>query len=120
MSTMSVEYLGEKIFYEEIETGGQIWVAKGLYNNIHYVEMNPTEVSLPVWSTSQRVVEYLKNARLIGPKYEPYAVALDHFTNAWLSDASMAITEIQINPDGKSSRVLVLTKEEFLAAQAGR
>jgi hypothetical protein len=117
IATMSIEYLGEKIFYAEIESGGQIWVAKGRYNNIYNVEIDATGVSLPVWSTNQRVLEFLKNARLLGPGYEPYAVTLDIFTNAWLSDASMAIAELQINPDGKSSRVLVLTKAEYLAAQ---
>jgi hypothetical protein len=120
MPTMSVEYLGEKVFHLEIDSGGQIWVAKGQYNNIYGLEIDAMGISLPVWSTSQRVEEFLKNARLIGPKYEPYAVSVAVFTNAWLSDARMAITELQINPEGKSTRVLVLTKEEFLTAQAAK
>lgn len=117
---MSVEYLGEKVFHLEIDSGGQIWVAKGQYNNIYGLEIDAMGISLPIWSTSQRVEEFLKNARLIGPKYEPYAVSVAVFTNAWLSDARMAITELQINPEGKSTRVLVLTKEEFLTAQAAK
>lgn len=117
---MNIEYIGEKIFLDEIEASGQVWVARGVHKNIHAMELDATGVSLPVWSDREKVVEYLKNARLIGPKYEPHAVALEVFTNAWLSDQAMGICELQVNPDGKSRRVLALTSEEFQASQASR
>lgn len=60
--------------------------------------------------------EYLRNERLIGG-YEPYPVALDVFTKAWLSDKAMDITELLVNMDGNSTRALVLTIEEFRASQ---
>jgi hypothetical protein len=110
---MSIEYLGEKIFRDEIEAAGQVWVARSIYKNIYAQEIDPAGFSLPVWSTRERVVEFLKNAMLVGPKYEPEAVSLDVFTQAWLSDKMMAIEELQINPDGKTTRVLVFTVEEF-------
>ena len=82
------------------------------------MELDQTGFSLPVWSNRERVVEFLKNARLVGTKYGPHAVPLDVFTNAWLSDKMMDITELQLNPDGKTTRVLVVTAEEFISAQA--
>lgn len=115
---MSVEYLGEKIFLQEIEATGQVWVARSVYANIYAMEIDEAGFSLPVWSNRERAVEYLKNARLVGPRYEPHAVPLEVFTSAWLSDKMMAISELQINPDGKSTRVLVLTAEEFKSSQA--
>ena len=115
---MTVEYVGEKVFHEEIELSGQVWVARSVYKNIYTMEIERTGFSLPVWSSSERVVAYLQNARLIGPKYEPHAVPLDVFTNAWLSDKMMAIIELLINPNGKSARMLALTVEEFQASQA--
>jgi hypothetical protein len=118
MGIMNIGYFGEKIFYDEIRNAGQIWVARSAYKNIHYMEFDRTGISLPVWSSSKRVEDYLNNARLIGPKYEPSAVSLDTFTNAWLSDKMMAITELLINPDGKVSRMLALYPEEFVESQA--
>ena len=115
---MTVAYLGEKIFLEEVKDSGQVWVARGVYKNIYALELDETGFSLPVWSNEERVVEFLKNARLFGPKYEPHAVPLDVFTKAWLSDKAMAISEVQINPDGRTTRVLVLTAEEFQSTQA--
>jgi hypothetical protein len=82
------------------------------------MEIDNEGFSLPVWSNRGRVVEFLLNARLLGPKYEPHAIPLDVFTNAWLSDRMKAIAELQINPDGKTTRVLCLTTEEFTASQA--
>jgi hypothetical protein len=117
---MSIEYLGEKIFRDEVEAAGQVWVARGLYKNIYALEIDPTGFSLPVWSNRERVVEFLKNARLVGPKYEPEAVLLAIFTESWLSDKMMAISELQINPDGKTTRVLVLTAEEFKTTHQAR
>lgn len=110
---MSIEYLGEKVFRDEVAATGQLWVARGLHKNIYAQEIEEAGFSLPVWSNRDRVVEFLQNARLVGPKYEPEAVSLEHFTGAWLSDQMMAIAELQINPDGKSTRVLVFTAEEF-------
>jgi hypothetical protein len=110
---MSIEYLGEKIFRNEVEAAGEVWVARGAHKNIYAVEIDRAEFSLPVWSNRERVVEFLKNARLVGQKYEPEAVSLDVFTQAWLSDRMMAIAELQINPDGKTTSVLVYTVEEF-------
>ncbi len=115
---MSVEYLGEKIFLLEVEANGEVWVARGVHANVYAEEIGETGFSLPVWSLRERAVEYLRNARLIGPKYEPHAVPLERFTNGWLSDKMMAIAELQINPDGKTSRVLCLSAEEFTATQA--
>lgn len=114
---MSVEYIGEKIFLQEIEAAGQLWVARGAYKNIYAEEIDETGFSLPIWSNRERVVEFLMNARLLGPKYDPHAVELDVFTNAWLSDKMMAISELQINPDGKETRILCLTPEEFKTSQ---
>jgi uncharacterized protein DUF2750 len=115
---MSVEYIREAAFLQEVEAAGQLWVARSVYNSIYSEELDRTGFSLPVWSNRERVVAYLENARLVGPKYEPYAVSLDVFTNRWLSDKMMAISEVQINPDGKTTRVLVLTSEEFQSSQA--
>ncbi len=114
---MSIEYIGEKIFLEEIEASGQVWVARSIHKNIYAMELDQRGVSLPVWSSREKVNDFLKNARLIGPKYEPQAVSLDVFTNAWLSNAMMAIIELLINPDGKTTRLLALTSEEFEASQ---
>ncbi len=113
----NVEYIGEKIFLHEVEAFGEVWVARGIFNNIYALEIDETGFSLPVWSNRERVVEFLKNTRLIGTAYEPHAVLLGVFTNAWLSDKMMAIAELQINPDGKAERVLCLTADEFKATQ---
>lgn len=114
---MSVEYLGEKIFLQEIKASGEIWVARSSHRNIYAVPIDHSGFSLPVWSCDWRVAEFLKNARLVGPKYEPNAISLEVFTAAWLSDQGMAIAELQINPDGRSTRVLVITPDELRAAQ---
>ncbi len=115
---MTVEYIKAFAFLQEVNAAGRLWVARSVYKNIYAQEVGDGEYSLPVWSTKERVVEYLKNARPLGPKYEPDEVPLDVFTGAWLSDVRMNISEVQINPDGRSTRVLVLTNEEFTAAQA--
>ncbi|MDO3377263.1 DUF2750 domain-containing protein [Geoalkalibacter halelectricus] len=114
---MSIDYLGEKIFQEEIQAAGQLWILRGAHKNIYAVEVEEGGWSLPVWSSREKAAEFLQNARLIGQKYVPEAIALNLFTQAWLSDKMMAIVELQINPHGKSSRVLVLTSEEFRAGQ---
>ncbi len=115
---MNLGYFGEKIFHDEIKLSGQVWVARGEHKNIYAMELDRTGVSLPVWSSSERVDEYLNNARLIGPKYEPHAVSVDTFANAWLSDKMMAINELLINPDGRATRMLALYPDEFQAPQA--
>jgi hypothetical protein len=117
---MSVEYIREIAFLQEVKAAGQVWVARSVYKNIYALEIDETGFSLPIWSNRERVVEFLENARLVGPKYEPHAVLLEVFTNAWLSDKMMAISELQINPDGKATRVLVLTAEEFKSTQASK
>jgi hypothetical protein len=114
---MTVQYLSEKIFLNEIEATGQVWVARSIYKNIYAEEFDQTGLSLPVWSTRERADNYLKNARLIGPKYEPEAVPLDVFTQAWLSNKAMGIAEVQLNPDGKATRILCYTAEEFQSSQ---
>jgi len=113
---MSVEYMGEKVFFEETKAAGQVWILRGAHKNIHAVETDDG-YSLPVWSSREKALAFLKNARLIGQTYEPEAVPLEVFTQAWLSDQRMAIAELQLNPDGKTSRVLVVTREEFLGGQ---
>lgn len=117
---MSIEYLGEKIFLQEIQATGQIWVLRGTHKNIYAMELDKAGFSLPVWSSAEKAAEFLKNARPIGQKYAPEAVPLEIFTQTWLSDPSMAICELQINPDGRSTRVLVVTNEEFQTAMAAR
>jgi hypothetical protein len=117
---MTVEYIGEITFLQEVITAGEVWVAMGVNKNIYVLELDETGFSLPVWSNSERVVEFLKNARLVGSIYEPHAVPLEVLTNAWLSDKMMAIAELQLNPDGKTTRVLVVTAEEFISAQASK
>lgn len=115
---MSIEYIGGIKFLEEVEATGQIWVARGKYNNVYAMELDKTGFSLPVWSNRERVVDYLNAARLIGTKYEPHAVPLDVFANTWLSDKTRDISEVLINPDGKATRVLVYTAEEFQETQS--
>jgi len=114
---MAVEYLGEKIFLEEIKGSGELWVARSKYNSIYAVEIDHAGFSLPVWSSTARVTTFLQNARLVGPKYEPYPVPMEKFIATWLADKAKAIVELQINPDGKSPRVLVMSPDEFLATQ---
>jgi hypothetical protein len=120
MDTMTVEYLGARIFLEESKAAGEIWVARSTLNNIYAVSIDHAGFSLPVWSSSERVGAFLKNARLIGPQYEPHAIALEVFTTSWLSDLGKGIVELQINPEGKSSRVLVMSPDEFRDAQEKR
>jgi hypothetical protein len=115
---MEIGFIGEKIFLEEIEAAGEVWVARSIYKNIYAVEIDRTGFSLPVWSKRERAVEFLKNALLVGPKYEPHAISLDVFTKAWLSDKMKNISELQINPTGKTTRVLCLTTEEFQSSQS--
>ena len=117
---MSVDYMGEIVFLQEVIASGEVWVARGINKNIYSMELDGSGFSLPVWSNEQRVVDFLKNARLVGTKYEPHAVPLDVFTNVWLSDKMMDIAELQLNPDGKTTRVLVVTAEEFISAQAAK
>ena len=114
---MAVEYLGARIFLEELKLTGEIWLAKSSHGSIYAVGIDRTGFSLPVWSGNERVAEFLKNARLVGPKYAPHAVSLGVFTLEWLSDQGKAIVELQINPDGKSARVLVMSPDEFRSAQ---
>lgn len=114
---MTVEYIQEIAFLQEVIAAGEVWVARGINKNIYSLELDGTGFSLPVWSNSERLVEFLKNARLVGSKYEPHAVPLEVLTKVWLSDKMMAIAELQLNPDGKTTRVLVVTAEEFISAQ---
>ncbi len=104
-------------FLQEVMANSEIWVARGINKNVYSVELDPSGFSLPVWSNEERVVEFLKNARLVGTKYEPHAVPLEILTNVWLSDKMMGISELQLNPDGKTPRVLAVSAEEFIAAQ---
>jgi hypothetical protein len=117
---MTVEYIKAFAFFQEVNEAGRVWIARSVYKNIYAQEVEEGGYSLPIWSTRERVVDYLKNARPLGPKYEPDEIPLDVFTGAWLSDMRMNIVEVQINPDGTSTRVLVLTNEEFTAAQASK
>ncbi len=115
---MTVEYFGEKIFLDEVEASQQVWVARNDLHMVYTEELDRRGFSLPVWSTEARVIDYLRNALLIGPKYQPHSLPVEVFVNAWLSDQQKGILELLINPDGKSTRVLALTNEEFQASQA--
>lgn len=55
---------------------------------------------------------------MLNPCQSGLAVELEVFTKAWLSDQAKGISELLINPDGKSSRMLALTRAEFQAGQA--
>lgn len=110
---MNLEYIGEHIFLQEVESTGQIWVVRGEIGNIYALELDRNGFSLPVWSGRERVDYFLNNARLIGPLYEPHAIPIDVFTARWLSDKMMGINELLINMDGISTRALVLTLDEF-------
>lgn len=114
---MKVEFLGERIFQQELEADGHVWVAKGQHQNVFALELDDTGYSLPIWSDKDRVIEYLRNARLVGSAYEPFPVPLDVFTQAWLSDKMKGIAELLLNMDGLSTRALVLTVEEFIGLQ---
>jgi hypothetical protein len=114
---MNLEFPGEKIFLHEVEAIGVVWVAKGINGDIHHLELDDTGYSLPVWSHKDRVISYLHNARLIRSTYEPYAVPLDVFMQAWLSNKMLNISELLINLDGLSTRGLVLTLDEFRDSQ---
>lgn len=117
---MNLEYFGEKIFLDEVEASQQVWVARNDLHMVYTEELDRTGFSLPIWSNEERVIAYLRNALLIGPKYEPHALPVGIFVNAWLSDKQKGISELLINPDGKSTRVLALTPEEFQASQGVR
>ena len=114
---MSLEFLDEKKFHTEITSADQVWVAKGIYGNIYFLDVLPDGICLPVWSNQEKVIDYLANARPIGPKYSPFSVSLDRFTETWMTNPGMAIEELAINPDGRSTRMLIISTEEFLAAR---
>lgn len=114
---MSLEFLDEKKFYAEITSTDHIWVAKGDYDNIYFLDVLAQGVCLPVWSNQEKLVTYLENARPIGPKYSPFAVDLGRFTETWMTNPGMAIKELAINPNGASTRMLIISTEEFLAAR---
>ncbi len=118
MDLENVEYIGVKRFFDDVQSTGELWVARSVYKNIYALELDKTGYSLPVWSSKEKADEFLRKARPIGPPYESHAVSMERFTKAWLSDTMMAITEVQINPDGRGTRVLCLTAEEFKASQA--
>lgn len=112
--TMSVEFFGEKTFLEEISDAGQVWVARGPHKNIHAQEIENYAYSLPAWSSADKLAAYLR-ATLLWKQFEPHAIPLVEFANRWLSDQSLAVAEVQLNPSGHTSRVLALTAEEFKA-----
>ena len=107
----SIEYLGEKTFLEEVASAGEVWVARGPNKNIYAQEIENFAYSLPAWSSREKVLAFLQITHLEG-RFAPHAIPLEEFTGRWLSDQSLHITEVQVNPSGKSSRVLALTTEE--------
>ena len=117
---MTDEYLGEQMFREEVQATGEVWVVKGGNQSIYALELGETGFSLPVWSDRERVVDFLINQSLVGSEYEPHPVPLSIFTEIWLSDNIMGISELLINIDGRTHRALVLTVEEFRAAHSFR
>lgn len=109
---MSLEFFGEKTFLEEICDAGKVWVARGPHKNIHAQEIENFAYSLPAWSSEEKLAAYLR-ATLLWQQFTPHAISLTEFANRWLSDQSLAVAEVQINPTGHTSRVLALTAEEF-------
>jgi hypothetical protein len=107
-----IEILGEKIFLEEITTVREVWVARGEHKNIHAQEIENYAYSLPAWSSKDKIDAYLQTT-LLWQQFKPHPIPLKEFTDRWLSDQMLAIAEVQINPSGKTSRVLALTSEEF-------
>ena len=51
---MTVEYLGARIFLDEIGAAGKIWVARSSLNSIYAVSIDRAGFSLPVWSAKER------------------------------------------------------------------
>lgn len=113
---MSVAYLGERLFHQEVAAAGRVWVAKNDYGGVHTMEVISAGVSLPVWSSGERALTYLRTARLVGPHCAPQAVPLADFIARWLHDRRLGVAELLINPDGRSLRMLVMTPPEFCAA----
>jgi len=109
---MSLEFLGVKPFLAEIESTGEVWVARGQHRDIHAQEIENYAYSLPAWSSEARSAAYLR-ATLLWQRYAPHPIPLREFANRWLSDQSLAIAEVQVNPNGRSSRVVALTADEF-------
>lgn len=109
-----VEYFGEKTFLEEITDDQAVWVARGVHKNVYAQEIENYAYSLPTWSSRDKIAAFLKTT-LLWQQFEPHAIPLKEFANRWLSDQMMGIAEVQVNPSGKTSRVLALTSEEFQA-----
>lgn len=109
-----MEYIGERTYLEELTADRQVWVARGAHKNIYALEIENHAYSVPTWSSRDKVDAFLKNT-LLWQQYEPHAIPLKTFADSWLSDWMKGISEVQVNPNGRTSRVLALTSEEFQA-----
>ena len=108
---MNLEYIGEKMFFEETKDAGHLWVAMGKQQNIYALTIEDGKTSLPVWSSKTRTSEFLKKVKF-GHELTPIEVPLNIFVRAWLVDEKMAIVELRINPSGETS-TLTLSVIEF-------
>jgi hypothetical protein len=103
---------GEETFLQELEATGQIWVVKGESDYIYALELDDRGFSLPVWSCIERVLAFMINQQLVGTVFLPFPIPLDVFAKMWL-DNMIDVNELLINLDGKSTRAVVLTIDEF-------
>ena len=110
---MTLEQVLEMAFLQEVKPSGQLWVIKSGFDTIYAEKSEPAGFSVPIWSNKESALAFLVNAQLAEPRYEPVAISLVDFTDKWLSDKTMSISEVQLNPDGKSEEVLVLSPEDF-------
>ena len=117
---MTVEYLDQQMFRQEVESAGEVWVVKGGDRNLFALQLEENGLSLPVWSGRERVVDFLASQTLMDSGYEPHAVPLAVFTEIWLYDNMMGIAELLINIDGRSQRALVLSVEQFISTHSLR
>jgi hypothetical protein len=108
----SLEQVLEMAFLKEVKAAGQLWVVKNGADSIYSEEIEPMRVSVPIWSNRESVFRFLSNAGLSETRYEPMPIPLEDFTRSWLSD-TMAIAELQLNPDRVSQEVLVLSPANF-------
>jgi len=104
--------MNESKFFDEITSTGHVWVAMKNSSVVSLTGHNG-EVALPIWQSIENAQEYLSNISTINA-CQPVEVPLEVFKVSWLSEASMGIDELIINPNGLKAKDLVFTKEEFI------